>query len=61
MLKKEEKKVWDPEKFKWVIVKADGSRKDLYKTKKVKTKSKTKSNGNKARQRANKGNKRKGK
>ena len=46
---KEEKKVWDAENFKWVIVKADGTRKDLYKEpkkvskKKSKKKSKTKS------------------
>lgn len=62
---KEEKKLWDAENFKWVIVKADGSKKDLYKplkskTKKTKTKSKKKKNGNKTRQKPNKRNKRKG-
>ncbi len=48
MLKANEgKKVWDAENFKWVIVKADGTRKDLYKPLKLKKvkkkKSKTKS------------------
>jgi len=39
----EGKKVWDNENFKWVIVKPDGTRKDLYKAKKkTKKVSKTK-------------------
>ena len=36
------KKVWDTENFKWVIIKADGSKKDLYKEAKKVTKKKTK-------------------